>query len=397
MRNLKRLIRKLLRLLLVLFSCLCLFCLPVFALDNDNTGYIFGTPYPIKYVNDNISTFVDTSSIGFSVFYKLNSEADFRQFTDNVTLNTSLKYDFAIYITPPEVITKDTPFNLNFVFDTKIKSVESNIVYFIRKSNFSWVDSFYTNLDTKIDSLGNVIMSNSNDNNLTAKNDINSIEIYLKNVQVSSSNIPFKLRNFEINSVSDSGLLSGIIGVLKSIWDTIKNLPSLIASALSSMFEWIVDSIIAMKDFLGNLLKNIINGLVSLGNLLVDALVTLGNFIIDGLKILFIPSDDFFKIYFNNLYNFFSEKLGFLITPFNIMADLINKFINIGEGSGQIIIPSFSLFGTEIIKATTFDLKGAFSYILGDFYSLYYAFIDCIILFGFVNFTKHKFDKIVGD
>lgn len=51
-----------------------------------------------------------------------------------------------------------------------------------------------------------------------------------------------------------------------------------------------------------------------------------GNFIIDGLKGLFIPSDEYFKSYFDELYNFFSDRFGFLSFPIDLLQRLADLF-----------------------------------------------------------------------
>lgn len=118
--------------------------------------------------------------------------------------------------------------------------------------------------------------------------------------------------------------------------------------------------------------------------------------LIDSIVSVFVPEDGYFTDYFDRLYEFFSEKLGFLIYPFELMADFIGAYLSIGEGSGQIVISDVVMFDTTLIKATTFDLKGAMSDILGDYYDLYYAFVDCILIFGFVAYGMKKFNSVVG-
>lgn len=397
MRTTKRLIRKILRILLAILSCfiLCGF-VPVSAeTDNINSGFIFDELYDIEYINDMISSFdeYDSDSIHVSAYYKRSDMTEPVPYDSTIKHDPNYTYNFSYYINIPDTISKDTIFNYDFKFGSGVNDIGSSIVYFVRYSNSNWLNSFSLTPDIKKNTNNTVLYSSSD---VTAKNDFNYIVIDLKNVSFKYYGYGFLPTSLTFEPVSESGLLSGIIGVLKSIWETIKNLPSLIANALTSLFQWIVDSIVAMKDFLGNLLRSIIDGLISLGQLLVDALVTLGNFIIDGLKMLFIPDDSFFSEYFDKLYKFFSDKLGFLMAPFNIMIDFINKFLSISDGSGNIVIKDFVLFDTVLIKATTYDLKSAFNQILGGHYNIYYAFVDCIILFGFVNFTKRKFDSIVG-
>lgn len=118
--------------------------------------------------------------------------------------------------------------------------------------------------------------------------------------------------------------------------------------------------------------------------------------LVDTIVSIFVPDTGYFTDYFDRLYVFFSEKLGFLVYPFELMADFISAYLSIGEGSGQIVISDVVMFDTVLIQATTFDLKGAMSDILGDYYDLYYAFVDCILIFGFVAYGMKKFNSVVG-
>ena len=47
--------------------------------------------------------------------------------------------------------------------------------------------------------------------------------------------------------------------------------------------------------------------------------------IIDGLKSLFVPEDGFFENYFNEIRDWFNERLGFLFAPFDFIIELLNR------------------------------------------------------------------------
>ena len=201
--------------------------------------------------------------------------------------------------------------------------------------------------------------------------------------------------------------VSGILGFVKSIWEGITNLPGKITSGLSTFFSNVVNAVTNLPNALKGFFDNIVNSITSMVTALkdklqgvldgiVNKLTDLGNFIINGLKGLFIPDNDFFSTYFDNLYDFFTEKLGVLIYPFTIIVRVLNCYANLGNGSGLINIPSYSFMGVNLWSSTTYDLKGAMSSILGSYYSIYYAFVDCIIIFLFINFCLKKFNSIVG-
>ena len=51
--------------------------------------------------------------------------------------------------------------------------------------------------------------------------------------------------------------------------------------------------------------------------------------LVNALKSLFIPRDDFFNTYFEELKTWFSDRLGFLSYPLELILDLLNRILNI--------------------------------------------------------------------
>lgn len=79
-----------------------------------------------------------------------------------------------------------------------------------------------------------------------------------------------------------------------------------------------------------------------------------GNFIIEGLKSLFIPSDEYFTTWFNDMYEFFHDRLGFLMLPVDILIKFIELFQSAGTEFAGIPFPEFKwIDGTVIIPAQT--------------------------------------------
>lgn len=154
-------------------------------------------------------------------------------------------------------------------------------------------------------------------------------------------------------------------------------------------FETIIDAIIGLPQLF-------IDGLVSLFDTVVNAILSLVDLLLDGLKALFIPEDDYFSNYFDELYDFFSEKLGILFYPFDLLIRLVNYYLNIGKGSGMIYIPDININGWHIINSMSFDLQDTMSIALGSWYDLYYAFVDCVLVIALVNYARKMFDEVVG-
>lgn len=79
-----------------------------------------------------------------------------------------------------------------------------------------------------------------------------------------------------------------------------------------------------------------------------------GNFIIEGLKSLFIPSDEFFKSWFDDMYSFFNDRLGFLMLPIDVLIQFIDIFTSSTDEFSGIPFPEFKwLDGTVVIPKQT--------------------------------------------
>ena len=124
--------------------------------------------------------------------------------------------------------------------------------------------------------------------------------------------------------------------------------------------------------------------------------------ILDMLKGLFIPGNDYFSNWFNSMKTFFEEKLGFLVTPFDILFSFINNFLDLNDGDAIINIPNITVPNFEnsiIIKAQAFnwsDLlksKPAFK----TLWNLYLDFVDVFLIVNFLNLSLNTYNRIVGN
>lgn len=119
--------------------------------------------------------------------------------------------------------------------------------------------------------------------------------------------------------------------------------------------------------------------------------------LIDAIKSLFIPSDDFFSNYFTNLKDWFSDRLGFLLYPFELIMDILDKIVNINFSDPVIHIPDISepVTNTKLISATTFDFNSLLSNsILKNIHDIYLVGVDVVIVIALVNLAKRKWEEV---
>lgn len=128
----------------------------------------------------------------------------------------------------------------------------------------------------------------------------------------------------------------------------------------------------------------------------------LPNSFMNMLKGLFIPEDNYFKEWFNELKLYFEDKLGFLVTPFSIIIDFINRYLALNPKDDIIInIPDINVPNFEdniIIEKTSLNwsqlLKSKES--LNMLWELYLAFIDVFLILNFINLCENKYNRIFG-
>lgn len=119
--------------------------------------------------------------------------------------------------------------------------------------------------------------------------------------------------------------------------------------------------------------------------------------LIDAIKSLFIPSDDFFSNYFTNLKDWFSDRLGFLFYPFELVIDILNKIANINFSDPVINIPDINepFTGNKLISATTFDFNSLLSNsILKNIHDIYLIGVDAVIVIALENLAKRKWEEV---
>lgn len=123
-----------------------------------------------------------------------------------------------------------------------------------------------------------------------------------------------------------------------------------------------------------------------------------GNFIIEGLKSLFIPSDEFFKSWFDDMYNFFHDRLGFLMLPIDILIKFIEMFQSAGSSFSGIPFPEFKwLDGTVIIPAQSVQFEFLSTSWGKDIQTKLY-FVGNVIMIGALLALMHRrLEEVLGN
>ena len=202
--------------------------------------------------------------------------------------------------------------------------------------------------------------------------------------------------NAENAVVENANTTKGILSTVKGIFSGIANLPKNIANAIGGFFSALGDRI---SGFFSNLINSMSNFFSELGNKVVQLGSTIINGIIDGLKSLFIPEDDYFTNWLNNFRTLLNNKLGFLTYPFELFANVINRFLNLNDGTDLIHIPEIKVpnFDFVIIEEQEFDLKSLYNTgAIKTIHTIYLYFVDIILIIALVNLAINKFKSTIG-
>ena len=120
-----------------------------------------------------------------------------------------------------------------------------------------------------------------------------------------------------------------------------------------------------------------------------------GNFIIEGLKKLFIPSDEYFKAYFDDLYSWFSERFGFLSFPIDLLLEVIDIFVNSSQTDCVLVLPSFTIMDNLLWPEMSFNLT--------EFLNTNFSFVvvaiktvtSIYLVMAFVQLCEEKWNEVM--
>lgn len=122
--------------------------------------------------------------------------------------------------------------------------------------------------------------------------------------------------------------------------------------------------------------------------------------ILDGLKGLFVPEDGFFDTYFSDLKNWFSDRLGFLWTPFDIIIEILNKILNINFSEPIFHIPEINepFSGSKLISKYDYNLNSLLDNdIFKNIHDIYFIGVDAVIIFALINLARRKIEEVFSN
>lgn len=122
--------------------------------------------------------------------------------------------------------------------------------------------------------------------------------------------------------------------------------------------------------------------------------------ILDGLKGLFVPEDGFFDTYFSDLKNWFSDRLGFLWTPFDIIIEILNKILNINFSEPIFHIPEINepFSGSKLISEYDYNLNSLLDNdIFKNIHDIYFIGVDAVIIFALINLARRKIEEVFSN
>lgn len=119
--------------------------------------------------------------------------------------------------------------------------------------------------------------------------------------------------------------------------------------------------------------------------------------IVDGIKGLFLPSEEFFKVYFDDLYAWFSDKFGFLTLPFDVLVRLCDLLVGSSSVDFVVSLPACRFMGQTLWDDMSFNMT---QFLMADFAFLVAACrtgTSFLLIVAFVNLCRKKYDEVMSN
>ena len=219
-------------------------------------------------------------------------------------------------------------------------------------------------------------------------NKIDDISNSVTNISNSITNISNKITN------STTTITNAISNVTTTITNAVNKAADTITGNADKNSQ---NEINAAKENADAIQKNLDDNTGKVNEKLEDVKKGIIAGIIDGLKTLFIPSDDFFKSYFDDLYQWFSDRLGFLMFPIDLILQLIDVFVSSSSVDCVLTLPSFSIMNEQLWQEQTFN----FTSFLNEHFSMLVTAIRLVssigLIIAFVNYCERKWEEVMGN
>lgn len=121
--------------------------------------------------------------------------------------------------------------------------------------------------------------------------------------------------------------------------------------------------------------------------------------LLEALKSLFVPGENFFINWINDLNSYFGDRFGIIYYPFELLIEVLTRIAGITGNytSAVISFGDLKLFDTVLIPAFSFDF---FSLLTNDtlknIHNIYLVCVDVILYLGLVLLAKNTFSEIFG-
>lgn len=143
-------------------------------------------------------------------------------------------------------------------------------------------------------------------------------------------------------------------------------------------------------------LKGIFNAIISIPQKIVDFIRELFEDIVGGLALV---DKDLLNQFLDELNNQLKNNFGFIYDVFDIIFDILNRFINISSGSHIINIPEIKepISGGVIINSYSFNFDEVLNkYNIVFLHELYLSFVDVWVLIALINFGRKQYFRMFG-
>ncbi len=155
------------------------------------------------------------------------------------------------------------------------------------------------------------------------------------------------------------------------------------------------------------LLSGILGKITDLFNSIVQLPQKIWEFVENGLKTLFVPENvidpetgkevSYFTMYFDDWNTWMEDHFGILYFPFQVFFDLLDKVVNFTPPTNPTItFPGLSIMGQEFLKPIHYDFSVIPIPWLQGAHDLYLFAVDAIIGFWLVRLAYKKLLEIMG-